>query len=200
MLRSAREQSGLSIRGLAEVAGVSPTTIARIENGHADPSVGTLAKLLDAAGFEWAGTLRRRRAPALGGIRLAQLVTAWSHTPFGDEPDWTALRGALDVLRQHPEELPGALRARPRPSGSAILDSLLAGIAEKLADDAGLPRPSWSARVPPLPHEWIPAGTPRMIARWRAATPPQLRERNLIADEESLWRRADLGVPAGSRA
>jgi hypothetical protein len=63
------------------------------------------------------------------------------------------LRGALDVLAQHPKLLPDALEPRPKPSGSAVMDALLAGIADKLADDARLPRPAWTKRTPRLTSE-----------------------------------------------
>lgn len=75
------------------------------------------------------------------------------------------------------------------------MDALLAGIADKLADDAGLPRPAWTKRTPQLDSEWSARGTPAMLAARRAATPPQLKERGLVLDEASLWRdRAAVGV------
>ncbi|MDX8403311.1 MAG: XRE family transcriptional regulator [Mariprofundaceae bacterium] len=46
-LRSLRESEGLSLRALAEVAGVSPATLSQIESGHTSPSVATLEKLAD---------------------------------------------------------------------------------------------------------------------------------------------------------
>jgi hypothetical protein len=115
--------------------------------------------------------------------------------PRGDTPDWTRLRGALDVLVQHPEVLPDALEQRPKPSGSAVTDALLAGIGDRLADDALLPRPAWTKRIPRLKAEWSAPGTPTMLAARRAAAPPQLKERGLVMDESSLWRdRASIGV------
>lgn len=120
---------------------------------------------------------------------------AWQRTARGDTPDWTRLRGALDVLAQHPEMLPDALAPRPKPSGSVVMDALLASIADKLADDARLPRPTWTTRTPRLESEWSAPGTPAMLAARRAATPPQLKERGLVLDEASLWRdRASVGV------
>ena len=75
------------------------------------------------------------------------------------------------------------------------MDALLAGIADKLADDARLPRPAWTKRTPRLESEWSAPGTPAMLAARQAATPPQLKERGLVLDEASLWRdRASVGV------
>lgn len=67
-----------------------------------------------------------------------------------------------------------------------MLDALLAGIAEELADDAGLERPRWTASVPPLQEPWFPP--PRMIAAARAATPPQLAARRIYIAACDLWR------------
>ena len=75
------------------------------------------------------------------------------------------------------------------------MDALLAGIADKLADDARLTRPAWTKRTSRLESEWSAPGTPAMLAARRATTPPQLKERRLVLDEASLWRdRASVGV------
>ncbi len=44
-LRQARQARGLSLRGLAEVLGVSPSLISQVETGRAKPSVNTLYAL-----------------------------------------------------------------------------------------------------------------------------------------------------------
>ena len=190
-VKRARIAAGLSVRALAQIAGISPTTVTRIEAGRVDPGWSTLRKVVAAAGEEAVLTTRRLPATPTGPrsrTNLAGLSDAWRRTARGDTPDWTRLRGTLDVLAQHPEQLPDALEARPKPSGSAVMDALLAGIADKLADDAGLPRPTWAKRTPRLESEWSAPGTPAMLAARRATTPPQLQERGLVLDESSLWR------------
>jgi transcriptional regulator with XRE-family HTH domain len=47
-LRAGREQSGMSVRALARSVEVSPSFISQIENGKANPSVGTLLALATA--------------------------------------------------------------------------------------------------------------------------------------------------------
>jgi hypothetical protein len=75
------------------------------------------------------------------------------------------------------------------------MDALLAGIAEKLADDNQLPRPGWTHTAPKMRPEWTPPGTPRMRDQYRESAPRQLLERGLLIDESSLWRdRATVGV------
>jgi hypothetical protein len=76
-----------------------------------------------------------------------------------------------------------------------MLDALLAGVAEKICDDAGLPGPTWARAVPALPEPWSNPGTPAMQQAIAAATPRALAKRGLSIDEASLWREpAALGV------
>jgi transcriptional regulator with XRE-family HTH domain len=187
LVREAREESGLSLRALAELSDVSYTTICRIEQGHIDPTTGTLRKLLGALGEE----LELGRRPAPGGPQLADLTDVWSTDRFRqDQPDWTRLRAFLDYLARHPDMAMAAIRSRPATSKSLFLDNLIAGIAEKIADDAGATRPAWTKRVPKLTDTWESLGTPRMRASAAAATPPQLAARHIVIPEASLWRRA----------
>lgn len=50
-LRALRERLGLSQRALARKAGVPSSTVSLIESGRTSPSVGSLKRLLDAAGL-----------------------------------------------------------------------------------------------------------------------------------------------------
>ena len=173
------------MRGLAAAAGVAASTVARIESGRLDPTVGMVSRVLEAAGCR----LDLGAVP-LEVPRLADLVDAWSVDPAGQErPDWTRLRGFLDVLSEHPQWRAVAVAARPAGSGSAFMDALLAGVAEKVCDDAGLPRPGWTRRVPGLSTQWASPGTPRMQAAARAGTPAQLAARNITVRVDSLWRQ-----------
>jgi transcriptional regulator with XRE-family HTH domain len=52
LLSEARQRAGLTQRDLAGRAGTAQSVVARIERGNTDPSSGTLARLLAAAGFE----------------------------------------------------------------------------------------------------------------------------------------------------
>jgi hypothetical protein len=70
-----------------------------------------------------------------------------------------------------------------------MMDALLAGIADKLADDRGLKRPLWTRRSDRfLSSAWQSPGTPRMKARAREQTPHQLLAHGVIASRDSLWR------------
>jgi hypothetical protein len=83
-----------------------------------------------------------------------------------------------------------AIEATPPGSGSQFIDNLLAGIAEKIADDAGVPRAVWAGEVPPLDEPWEGLGTPEIRAANAAAAPPQLVARQIFIPTESLWRPA----------
>lgn len=186
LVREARQSAGLSARALARLAQVPSSTVLRIESGQVDPTVGMLRRLLEAAGQD----LRlksTRRPPSQRGPVLAELADAWVEPP-DERPDWTRLRSFLDDLSLRPDRVEAAIVRRPAKSPSPVLDTLLAGIAEKLADDAGISRPAWTRRTPSLCEEWSPFGSPRMRARWRSTAPPQLLDRGLAIDEPSLWR------------
>ena len=183
LVAEARSQAGLSRRGLAERAGVPTSTISRIEDGEMDPTYTMLARVLGAAGRELRAT-----ADELGDTpSLARLTDAWQPTRRGTTFDWTRLRGFVDWLRQHPELVEEAIATPPARSEPA-LDGLLAGMAEKLADDKGVDRPRWTTAVPPLPSPWMPPGTPRMVAQAKRTTPKQLKLRNIVLAERDLWR------------
>ncbi|HUP69205.1 MAG TPA: hypothetical protein VM142_05250 [Acidimicrobiales bacterium] len=121
---------------------------------------------------------------------LARLADAYDTRAGETTIDWTRLRGFIDWLRLHPHRIEEAIET-PAPRTDPLLDALLAGIAEKLAADAGLVTPRWTRSVPPLPRTWAPPGTPRMIARAEKATPEAFRRRNIILAEADLWRPCD---------
>lgn len=83
-IRRAREAAGLSKRELARRAGTSPAAIVLYETGERDPSVGTLGRLVRAAGFE--GELTLRRGPARpdrseAAARLVEVLDLAEHLP-----------------------------------------------------------------------------------------------------------------------
>lgn len=183
LLRDARARAAMSASALAARAGVSTSTVLRIETGEMDPTFSMLDRLIDAAGERLVVSSDTSRAP----VELARLVDAWHVRGGQGRPDWTRLRASLDVLHQRPEQVASAIERPPGRSGQEVLDALLAGIADKLADDHGLPRPSWTARRT-LRSRWSATGTPRQDAERLERTPRQLVEHNVVVDSETLWR------------
>ena len=60
LLRQARQRAGLSQVELAAKAGVTQSVISAYESGHRQPSLPTLAALIEAAGDELVVTVRRQ--------------------------------------------------------------------------------------------------------------------------------------------
>lgn len=184
LVTEARRQSRLSLRELARLADVSFTTISRIESGKVDPTLGMLQRIIEATGHSLRISIEQSSAPRR---TLADLSSAVTRMPAGDRPDWTRFRAFVDYLTLHPDEVARAITARPQPT-SRLTAALLAGVAEKLADDHGLPRPGWTHTAPKMKPEWTAPGTPRMREERRKHAPRQLLDRGLVIDERSLWR------------
>lgn len=186
----ARKASGLPVRALADAADVAATTITRAQSGTVDPTIGTLASVLDAAGFELSLVVRHKTVAK--GPSLTGLVDAWTTHRGRIELDWPRWRALIDALVLRPELVPEAIYIPPWPSGEPVVDALLAAVAEKLADDAGLPRPSWTTAAPVLDEPYAPLVARKVAGR---SVPPQLSARSLMIDTESLWRdRATVGA------
>ena len=181
LIRRERKALGLSTRHLATLAGVSYPTISRIENGHDEPQWGTMQKIAAALG----------KSCSLGDdvsfTRLADLVEPSDGT-VDPEPEWTRLRGFADQLALHPELTAAATADSPRPSGSRLIDNLLAAIAEKLAADVGIRPAAWTALVEPLDTPWEAPGTPRRRAATAAQTAPEFAARNIMLSTSAIWR------------
>jgi transcriptional regulator with XRE-family HTH domain len=188
LVQAAKGSSGRSFRALAGAADVAVSTLTRTTNGSLDPTVNTLDRILGAAGYSLRLEVVRRDVD--DGPRLGDLADAWTESREQIRPDWTRWRALLDRLALERDRVAEAIYASPPPSGHPIVDCLLAAVAEKLADDAGLRWPSWTAAVPPLATPWQPPtrGTHHEIA-------PQFAARGLLVDVGSLFReRATVGA------
>lgn len=184
LIRAERETLGLSTRHLASLAGLSYPTISRIENGHEQPRWETMQKIAAALGKSF----------GFNDLRYPRLADLAAHHSSGAdcEPDWTRLRTFVDEMRLRPELTAAATADRPPPSGSPLVDNLLAAIAEKLADDQGIRRPRWTAALPALDARWEAPGTPRKREANAAQTPSQFAERNISLPASAIWRDREL--------
>jgi transcriptional regulator with XRE-family HTH domain len=94
-VNQARRAAGLTQRELAQRAGVPQAAVARIERGQQVPRADTLARLLDACGFEL------RLAPKRGAGVDRSLIAHWLSLSPAERAEGTADYGrALDVLRR----------------------------------------------------------------------------------------------------
>jgi transcriptional regulator with XRE-family HTH domain len=185
IVASVRREAGLSLRELARLSGVSFTTINRIESGSVDPSFGMVQRILAATGRSLQIVDEPSKPPPPS---IANLSDAVATSGSGERPDWTRLRAFLDYLARYPDQVAAAITVQPH-TNSRLMRALLAGIAEKLADDHGIARPGWTWTAPRLRPEWSMPGTPRMQAAERAHTPSQLLDRGVIVGESTLWRK-----------
>ena len=183
LVTGARGSAGVTVRELAARADVAGSTITRIQAGAVDPTVHTLVRVLAAAGYEL--RLVAARADARRTPQLGDLVDAWTRRSGEVRLDWPRWRSLLDSLALHPELVPEAIYPSPPPAGDRVVDTLLAAVAEKLADDAALPRPTWTPSVPPLD---IPYRPPVVRPDAQREVPAQLEARGLLIDTASLWR------------
>lgn len=180
LFRAERAELGLSLRDLATLADVSYPTISRIENGQDQPRWDTLSKLSAALGKRLVASFEDLEVP-----QLADVATD------GGEPDWTGLRGLVDHLRLH-SELTAAAIAEAPARRSSLVDNLLAAVAEKLADDAGIRRPRWTIDISPLEQRWEAPGRPSRRDADAASTSPQFVDRNLVLPVSAIWRGHEL--------
>ena len=183
LLRSVRTNAGLSRRGLAAKAGVPTSTVSRIESSQSDPTLTMLDRLVQAAEC----TLVVEARPREDRFTLAELATAYDETDSRLRIDWTRLRAFVDHVEQHPDDLQEAI-ADPPASTVALLNAILAALAEQLADEHGIERPRWTRTCGWLPQEWSPPSTPRMRKRHAETTPEAFRRRNLILARSALFR------------
>jgi transcriptional regulator with XRE-family HTH domain len=183
LVANLRVNAGLSQRALASRAGCTRSTVVRIENGAMDPTVTMLARITAATGHRLdiraSQPLRRDSLAA-----IAQLVLS------GDEPaiPFTHIRGLIDWLGLNPSIASEAISDPPPRTNNENLDNLLAAVANKIADEGFLPRPSWTSDVPIPVVPWRSPGTPRMQSLEATKAPRQLIERRIFLAATNFWR------------
>jgi transcriptional regulator with XRE-family HTH domain len=183
ILRDVRAHAGLSRRALAAKAGVPTSTVSRIEDRQNDPTLTMLARLVEAAGSD----LLVESRPREDHFTLAELATAVDEGAGRLRIDWTRLRGFVDRVEQHPNELEKAIADPPAPT-APVLSAILAALAEQLAEEHGIERPKWTRAIGPLDQPWSPPATPRMRAAYEESTPETFRRRHLVLPRSALFR------------
>ncbi len=181
LIKRLRRDANLSQEELARRAGCTRSTIARIESNRTDPTLTMLARIV--------GATHRRLVVATGSLptpSLAELVA--SGRVNSDGADWTSLRAFVDwTSRLGPDGIE-AIIDPPARTGNDRIDNLVAAIAEKISDDAGVARPRWTAEVTPLGEPWRAETTTRRAALEEAEAPAQFRARCILLAEGNLWR------------
>jgi len=127
-LRSARERAGLSIRDLAERAGVAASTVWRVESGRLDPTVGMLRRLLEAA---------RASGPSRGVTREAAVSLALGRLTASAvlrDPDDLVARASARVAAVLADERSGRGPRLWAAEWQRVLDGPFEGVVAALID------------------------------------------------------------------
>lgn len=184
ILRAAVTTSGLSQAAFARSLGTSAPRLSTYLNGRTRPSAEfcmrarRLGQALDAASER--GLMS---APATAAVMREHLLA-------GDvEWIWRMLLQGRDhlalMLVARDQVLVDSWEAQPGNVGSAGWDALLAGVAGREFEQAGIEAPSWS-RVRPLPLPWMPEHPFLSPERVTAQTPTWLRSLNVFVPQRDL--------------
>ncbi|MHB1783815.1 MAG: helix-turn-helix domain-containing protein [Acidimicrobiales bacterium] len=183
-LRAARRQAGLTLRDVARAAGTSESNVSAYERGSKRPSAATSERLHAA--------LAVGRTSPIHANTLLTVPAAAASLRFGLRRSWAT----VDLLRIVRELVSNAawvktdadvaaFFARPSTTGDERWDAMLAGVVENLSLKTGRPVPEWTAGHA-LHQLWFVGSVAALDAYALAHTPPSLRVRGVVVDEESL--------------
>lgn len=185
-VRRARSSSQLSVRGLAEAAAVSPSTVHRIEHGQLAPTVGMLDRILTATGLRLELETRPDSRTVAG---LARAIGADLQKDADDRT--TPVRRAAELAARF-ERADQPTRAqmiavRPASTGDPRWDSFIAALAEWLGVRRSVSVPSWvHERERYLDRSWWV--TPmRSLEAWEfAGSPASFQRHGVYVHRDSL--------------
>jgi hypothetical protein len=102
----------------------------------------------------------------------------------------SVVRDFLDQAgRAEPAQLSIMISERPRLTGDARADALIAAVGEHLAVERGIPCPIWTAEPERfLDHFWFVSTEPGFRAIALAQAPPALKRRGILWPSASLRR------------
>ena len=185
MVRAVRSETGLSVRALAEAAGVAASTVHRIEQGEIQPTVDTLAHIVEAAGSRLRVEAHLDHAASVVGLALSIQpdVAAGDYImPVRKAAELAARFAGADEGTRH-----RMVTARPPETGDPRWDAFLGGLAEWLAVRAELPAPAWvreDSRY--LRRGWWVTPMESMRAWEYASSPVSFQSRGVYLHRESL--------------
>ncbi len=185
LVRTVRAEAGLSVRALAEAAGVAASTVHRIERGELQPTVDTLAQIVAAGGSRLHLEAQGDHTVSLVGLArsIQPDVTAGQYiVPIRKAAEFAARFTAADPETRH-----RMITARPPATGDRRWDAFVAGLAEWLAVRADVPAPTWvSDENRYLRQGWWVTPMKSMRAWEYAASPMSFQSRGVYVHRESL--------------
>jgi transcriptional regulator with XRE-family HTH domain len=184
LLKQARLATSVSARALARQAGTAQARLSEIERSIHDPAVGTLDKVLRAAG--WQLVVLPTRAPTAGAVALAVREIIHGGGPSAEERAFRSLLSLSDGLASAEPALRVALSAAPPPPTDDIrLDAAIAAVVEYHLSRSKLPVPGW-VREPSrtLAEPWTP--DPYAGPELAGEVPESFRRHGVLLAERDL--------------
>lgn len=186
-VRHARREAGLSLRALADAAGVATSTIHRIERGQLNPTVDVVDRIAQAAGMRISFEPVVDHASSVVGLALAIRRDV---AEDGDVRAAPVRRAAELVARYQRADADGRRRmlaAQPPSTDDPHWDAFLGGLAEWLAVRADSDTPSWAHEARRyLDHGWWVTTLPSMRAWEYAGAPAAFQVRGVYLHRDSL--------------
>lgn len=185
LVATIRAETRLSLRALAEAAGVATSTVHRIERGELRPTVEMLERIAEAAGMRVQLDARLDYAASLVG--LGRCI---AHGLAGDA-GLGPLRMAAELVHRF-HTMDAATRSRmiaaePLPTGDVRWDAFLAALGEWLAVTTDLPAPSWTQEKGRfLDRGWWITPMQSMRAWEYAGSPVSFKSRGVYVHRDSL--------------
>ncbi|MQA26022.1 MAG: helix-turn-helix domain-containing protein [Micromonosporaceae bacterium] len=186
LVLQARHDAGLSVRALADAAGVASSTVHRIERGDLQPTVDTLSRIAEAAGMRLRIEPRPDHSVSLVGLAVSMRpdIAAGDHS-------WPVRKAAELVRRFRSADDPLVRRrmiaAEPPATGDPRWDAFLAGLAEWLAVQADMDVPAWARdKDRYLCRGWWVTPMESMRAWEYAGSPASLQSHGVYLHRDSL--------------
>lgn len=188
LVRRMRSEAGLSLRSLSGRSDLAVSTIHRVEHGELTPTVDTLHRIASATGH----ALRLDVVPESSRSVLGLGLAIGDDLERGDASDVVRRAAELTARFERADRTDRAwmIGAEPPPTGAKEWDAFLAGFAEWLAVNAGLPAPAWTeAPGRFLDRGWWVTPLPSLRAWEFAGTPVSLQRRGVYLHRESMVNR-----------
>jgi transcriptional regulator with XRE-family HTH domain len=185
LVRNVRMDAGLSVRALAEAAGVAASTVHRIEQGGLQPTVETLTRILEAAGVRLHVEPHVDYSASIVG--LARSI----REDIARDDTTLPVRKTAELVhrfgRANPDTRDRMITARPPETGDPRWDAFLGALAEWLAVQADIPAPPWARDADRyLRRGWWITHMKSMRAWEYAGSPASFQSHGVYVHRDSL--------------